>query len=68
MSRWYNNNEERENDIYFTISCNDSGYATGIAIDENNFPDEKFRAIVDEFDTVDDDILTDEEIAAVFQN
>ena len=38
----------------------------GIAINEMNFPDENFRAFVKtNYDTLDDGILSDEEIAAV---
>ena len=46
-----------------TISCTIN--ASGIAINETNFPDENFRNFVQAFDTVDDDTLSGTEIAAV---
>ena len=37
----------------------------GVTIDETNFPDANFRTLVKSFDTVADDLLTNDEIAAV---
>ena len=39
--------------------------STGVAIDNNNFPDANFRTIVEGFDTNNDSSLSDTEIAAV---
>ena len=41
---------------------------SGVAINEDNFPDEIFREYVKSFDTSGDNILSDEETAKVFLN
>ncbi|MGN0606199.1 MAG: hypothetical protein ACI4JM_06730, partial [Oscillospiraceae bacterium] len=48
-----------------TISCTINSNLSGIAINSENFPDENFRRYVQELDTVNDDILSSEEIVAV---